>query len=426
MSDNNSGPVRVVKNVFNIYDINNILNSDIVQQNRLLLQHTNKIRFSLEVNDIIKNKLINAFNLPSMDNMSEIPMTWIKGNTPEHKDVSIDAVFKNTYLLYLTDSYGNFVINEDKYDMLSNTGYIFNEGLSHKTIDIEDDSERLLFGPINEYCTPVGTAYVLNNNTGSSSGGNIITITDVSSPFTDRVPLSYTITSTWGNNEITSSDFTLINNDYTIQITMKPLSYWDDAIIGDNYVFLTFPNGNVDFIYIGQQYTYTQQVICFKEDTKILTDKGYIPIQNLNKGDLVKTLHNNYLPIDMIGNKSMYHPAVSERIENQLYKCSKDKYPELFEDLVITGLHSILIDKFKAGEKEKVREKLGKNIITDHKYCLPACVNENASVFSTPGNYNIYHLVLKNRNEKINYGIYANGLLSESCSKKVFNEYYMK
>ena len=32
------------------------------------------------------------------------------------------------------------------------------------------------------------------------------------------------------------------------------------------------------------------QIICFKEDSKILTDKGYIPIQDLRKGDLVKTL----------------------------------------------------------------------------------------------------------------------------------------
>jgi hypothetical protein len=422
MSDNNSSTsVQVVKNVFETDDINNILNNDVVQQKRKLLKNTNKIRFSLEVNDIIKNKLTNAFNLPSMNNMSEIPMTWIKGNTPEHKDVSIDESFKNTYLLYLTDSYGNFVINEDKYDMLSNTGYIFNEGLSHKTIDIEDNSERLLVGPINEYCTPVGTAYVINPATGSSNGGNIITITDLYVPFTDRLPTSYTVTSTWDNNTITSSAITLIDN-YTIQITMQPRSYWDDAEIGVNYLFVTFPTG--DFVFIGQ-YTYTQPVICFKEDTKILTDKGYLPIQELKKGDLVKTLHNDYLPIDMIGKREMYHTAVSERIKDQLYTCSKDQYPELFEDLVITGLHSILVDKFKSDEKEKVSALLGKKIITDHKYCLPVCVDERSSVYANPGNYTIYHLVLTSKNENTNYGIYANGLLTESCSKKVFNTYYV-
>jgi hypothetical protein len=423
MSDNNSSTsVQVVKNVFETDDITNILNNDVVQQKRQLLKNTNKIRFSLEVNDIIKNKLTNAFNLPSMNNMSEIPMTWIKGNTPEHKDVSIDESFKNTYLLYLTDSYGNFVINEDKYDMLSNTGYIFNEGLSHKTIDIEDDSERLLVGPINEYCTPVGiNPYVINPNTGSSNGGNIITITNEYEPFTDRVPTSYTVTYTSGNNAITSSAITLIDPN-NIQITMEPISYWDDAQIGVNYFYLTFPNG--DFIFI-REYIYTEPFICFKEDTKILTDKGYTPIQELKKGDLVKTLHNNYLPIDMIGKREMYHPCSNERIKDQLYTCSKNQYPELFEDLVITGLHSILVDKFKPDEKEKTTALLGKKIITDHKYCLPVCVDERASVYAIPGNYTIYHLVLTSKNENTNYGIYANGLLTESCSKKVFNTYYV-
>ena len=62
---------------------------------------------------------------------------------------------------------------------------------------------------------------------------------------------------------------------------------------------------------------------CFKEDTKILTDKGYKSIQDLRKGDLVKTLNQQYKAICMIGKREIYHHALQERIKEQLYKCSQ-------------------------------------------------------------------------------------------------------
>ncbi len=164
-------------------------------------------------------------------------------------------------------------------------------------------------------------------------------------------------------------------------------------------------------------------LVCFKENTKILTDKGYIPIQNLRKGDLVKTLLNDYKPIVMIGKRDIYHLASQERIKDQLYKCSRTEYPEVFEDLVITGCHSILVDNFISdSQKEKVIE-INKDIyVTDNKYRLPACLDDRASVYETSGNYTIYHLALENDDYYFNYGIYANGLLVETCSKRYLKE----
>jgi hypothetical protein len=164
-------------------------------------------------------------------------------------------------------------------------------------------------------------------------------------------------------------------------------------------------------------------VTCFKQDTKILTDKGYIPIQDLRKGDLVKTLNHDYKAIYMIGKREIYHPALQERIKEQLYKCSQEKYPEVFEDLIITGCHSILINNFISKEqKQKTIEVNGKIYITDNKYRLPACVDTRASVYETPGTYTIYHLALESDNYYWNYGIYANGLLVETCSKRYLTE----
>jgi hypothetical protein len=60
--------------------------------------------------------------------------------------------------------------------------------------------------------------------------------------------------------------------------------------------------------------------------------------------------------------------------------------------------------------------------ITDNKYRLPACVDERAIVYEKPGTYTIYHLALINNDYLMNYGIYANGLLVETCSKRYLKE----
>jgi hypothetical protein len=163
--------------------------------------------------------------------------------------------------------------------------------------------------------------------------------------------------------------------------------------------------------------------VCFKEDSKILTDTGYKPIQELRKGDLVKTLCNGFKAVDMIGFREIEHVASSERIKDQLYKCSNDNYTEVFEDLVITGCHSILVNKFASEEqKQTTMETFDKIYVTDRKYRLPACVDERAKVYEIPGKYTIYHLALENENYYSNYGIFANGLLVETCSRRYLKE----
>ena len=162
---------------------------------------------------------------------------------------------------------------------------------------------------------------------------------------------------------------------------------------------------------------------CFKEDTKILTKNGYVPIQNLRKGDLVKTFKNDYKPINMIGVREINHISNKQRIKEQLYVCRENEYPEIFEELVITGCHSILVDNFTdETQKEKTIEVNGKIYITDKKYRLPVCLDERASVYENPGNYNIYHIALEHESYYMNYGIYANGLLVESCSRRYMKE----
>ncbi len=167
----------------------------------------------------------------------------------------------------------------------------------------------------------------------------------------------------------------------------------------------------------------TSSYVCFKEDTKILTDHGYIPIQYLRKGDLIQTFRDGFVPINMIGKKEIHHPSIKERIKDQLYTCSQDKYPEVFEDLVITGCHSILVKGFKDEEERENTIRInGNTYVTDDHYRLPSCVDDRTCVYEKEGTYTIYHVALDHDNYLMNYGIYANGLLVESCSQRYIKE----
>lgn len=166
---------------------------------------------------------------------------------------------------------------------------------------------------------------------------------------------------------------------------------------------------------------------CFKEGTKILCltpqmKEEYIPIQDIRKGHLVKTSLNGFVPVCMIGKSVISNPGCDERIKNRLYKCSKPKYPELFEDLYITGCHSILVNKLSETQQEKTMDALGDIFITDRKYRLMAYLDERSEPYTEMGRHTVWHMALENTDYYMNYGIYANGLLVESTSKRYMKE----
>ena len=163
---------------------------------------------------------------------------------------------------------------------------------------------------------------------------------------------------------------------------------------------------------------------CFKEDTQILTIDGYRLIQDLRKGDLIKTLKHGYVPINMIGQQSIYNEK-DKMIFDKIFKCTNANYPEIFEDLYITGLHAVLVDELTDEQQTQIKGIYNDSVyITDDKYRLPVCYDERATLYETDNQEKvvIFHLALDHKNENLNYGIYANGLLVETTSIRLMAE----
>ena len=159
---------------------------------------------------------------------------------------------------------------------------------------------------------------------------------------------------------------------------------------------------------------------CFLEGTQILClideKETYVPIETMRVGFLVKTSSDSYKKVELIGKGSMVNPGDSERVEARLYKLSPGKYPELKEDLFITGAHSVLVDNITDKEREEITKQLSRIFVTEGKYRLMAMLDERAEPWASAGEYMIWHFALEHDDSTRNYGVYANGLLVETCS----------
>ena len=56
--------------------------------------------------------------------------------------------------------------------------------------------------------------------------------------------------------------------------------------------------------------------------------------------------------------------------------------------------------------------------MTDDKYRLLTMYDTRAKPYTTKGDHKVWHICLDHYDPEMNYGIYANGLLVESCSER--------
>jgi hypothetical protein len=183
------------------------------------------------------------------------------------------------------------------------------------------------------------------------------------------------------------------------------------------------PNNAVDIGYMYHIQSISDPT-CFNEGTKILClnkkfEEEYIPIENLRKGDLVKSYKHGYRKIDLIGKNPMINNP--EKFLNCMYKMKKTDENGLIEDLIITGGHAILVDDLGIF-KEENEISFGSIQMINDKYLLLASLSDQFVKLDNNNLYTYYHFILENNGNDIEdrYGVWANGILTETPSKNYF------
>ena len=191
-----------------------------------------------------------------------------------------------------------------------------------------------------------------------------------------------------------------------VTLGAQGLFYDSVGLVGRNILI-----GPYNWTILGDQYV--GPPICYAKGTKILCENGYHLIEELKPGDLVKTYLHGNLPIELIKSSKMVNNPL------EWYKCMYT-LPSLteFDDLVVTGGHGILKAQLTTEElkadfnwfKFKRYSRIDKMYLQRAAYC------KDFIKITDTSEYTYYHLSLKGENGK-RYGIWANGILSESTFK---------
>lgn len=220
-----------------------------------------------------------------------------------------------------------------------------------------------------------------------------------------------------GPSVVLQNTFTLTVQSYAVLLANGGATF--DVYAPDGSLVLRIPIQGLRDVPLWPQ----PPVICFKEGSKILTSMGYVRVEDLVEGHLVQTNRHGVLPICAMGRSRVYNSGSQVRIKDRLY--AYRGLPGLFEDLVLTGLHSVLVDKLSSLEEAHMMAHFGQVKQTDGKYHLLAHKDARATPYEQKGTFNVYHLALECDDRERHYGIFANGLLVESCSLDHINALHL-
>ncbi len=200
-----------------------------------------------------------------------------------------------------------------------------------------------------------------------------------------------------------------------------------------NYAALTNPIGRNIAAYFSatpstetNTITYNASPACFNEDTKILSlnkdgEEEYIPIQNLRKGDIVKSYLHGYRKIDLIGKGKMFND--SSKFTRCMYLFEKTDHNDLIEDLIVTGGHSILVDQLTDQEQLNQSTVWDRNYKIDDKVLLLAAFSSLFKPITKQKIFTWYHFTLEGEDDDQRFGVFANGVLVEIPSKNQFHQF---
>ena len=235
---------------------------------------------------------------------------------------------------------------------------------------------------------------------------------------------------------VVDDTYAYVGNYYTniiSQMSLTEPSITNLNFINDSIYGLEGLNIHDKYLYISNAYSSSisrcpvrdPPIGCFLHGSKVLTKDGVIAIQLLKKGDLIQTVNHGLLPIKFVGKRYFFNKLTEEKINPHLYKLNKFDFPELFEDLFITGGHPILVDETDLNKetKKKLLDMDNTSIITDGKYRVFAMIHPKVELWNEEGYHEIFDIVLENEDPHKNYGIWVNGILTETMDEDFFLNY---
>ena len=211
-------------------------------------------------------------------------------------------------------------------------------------------------------------------------------------------------------NVTTANLSSYLSNGTRYSIVVQSFNNVGNSVMSDA-IYVTPPNASC--------FNEGTQILCFDE---VNGNEVYKPIETLSKGELVKTYKHGYRKIDLIGKGQFKNdPNV---FHSCMYKLPKTE--NMVDDLMITGYHSILVDDLNEhlNEKEIAHSaKLfgGELHKIDDKYLLLSSISSLFTKMEDDNMYTYYHFVLEgDGNPEDRYGIYANGVLCDTPTRKIF------
>jgi len=169
-----------------------------------------------------------------------------------------------------------------------------------------------------------------------------------------------------------------------------------------------------------------KRAYCFNEGTFILClskdfEDVWIPVEELNQNTLVKTYKHGYRRIRRIITGTLKNDI--NDFSNSMRKMKLSTDNELFSELIVTSWHGILVDEIEPSLIEKVNYMLQNNNKIDDKYILPAGVSSDFEIIDNTDEYTYYNFTLEDDDdENARYGVWANSVLTEIPSEKIYLE----
>ena len=244
-----------------------------------------------------------------------------------------------------------------------------------------------------------------------------------------NVPPKFTSTPLRNARQESFYSYTVTTNNTGITVTATKKPNWlsfdgttlsgtpTRDIWGQYKIILTASNGSDS---VTQEFTImVKNPVCFNAGTGILCLKNgkeqYIRVGRLMEGDLVKTLDHGYKKIVDIRKGNF---KLNGLMDMGMYKMKKQG--NMTADLEMTGLHCVLVDKNDKKYADDIKRQGGlknKKFFIDGKFRLRARESHKFQQMEAK-QYTIFSFALEDE-EQEQYGIWANGALVETTSRKM-------